>query len=292
MAYVDLLRPSHWFKNLFIFAGVLAGTWRLGFVPLSPSILGSSMLAFVLASFVSSSNYIVNQITDLSYDKKHPTKRNRPIPSGKVSVKIAWIVATALFLLSVGVASFVFVDSLVYSLAALFIAGIFYNVPPIRLKDVVYIDVIAESVNNPVRFAIGWFVVVDKVFPPTLLLFVTFTMAALLLTGKRYDELRTLGKKLTVYRKTFASYTTGRLKLIIYFYALLTLSFFILISLQFKPQLLFLFPLVVIYLRWVVKKIISGEAKAREVETFMQSTRFAGFTALLAILSVLLVFYA
>jgi len=184
------------------------------------------------------------------------------------------------------------VDSLVYSLAALFIAGIFYNVPPIRLKDVVYIDVIAESVNNPVRFAIGWFVVVDKVFPPTLLLFVTFTMATLLLTGKRYDELRTLGKKLTVYRKTFASYTTGRLKLIIYFYALLTLSFFILISLQFKPQLLFLFPLVVIYLRWVVKKIISGEAKAREVETFMQSTRFAGFTALLAILSVLLVFYA
>ena len=38
-----------------------------------------------------------------------------------------------------------------------------YNVKPFRFKDIVYLDVIIESLNNPIRF-LGWFIVVDKLF--------------------------------------------------------------------------------------------------------------------------------
>jgi hypothetical protein len=36
--------------------------------------------------------------------------------------------------------------------------GCIYNIPPIRSKDVPYIDVLSESINNPLRMLAGWFI--------------------------------------------------------------------------------------------------------------------------------------
>ena len=55
--------------------------------------------------------------------------------------------------------------------AALFaVFGVLYNVRPIRAKDRAFLDVIVESVNNPLRFLFGWFAVTPHVAPPVSIL--------------------------------------------------------------------------------------------------------------------------
>ena len=44
--------------------------------------------------------------------------------------------------------------------------GLAYNVPPVRLKEWPYLDVLSESVNNPLRLALGWFALIPDRFPP------------------------------------------------------------------------------------------------------------------------------
>ena len=47
--------------------------------------------------------------------------------------------------------------------------GIIYNVPPFRTKDIPYLDVLSESLNNPLRFILGWHMIIDS-FPPSSIL--------------------------------------------------------------------------------------------------------------------------
>jgi len=52
------------------------------------------------------------------------------------------------------------------TLVLLLIMGVVYNVEPLRSKDKPYLDVISESVNNPIRFLVGWFVLAPEAIPP------------------------------------------------------------------------------------------------------------------------------
>jgi len=49
--------------------------------------------------------------------------------------------------------------------------GMCYNIPPIRTKKKVYLDVISESINNPIRLVLGWFIITSAIYPPSSLLF-------------------------------------------------------------------------------------------------------------------------
>lgn len=88
-AYVAIARPDHWFKNGFMLLGVLLA------VSYQPDALrGRSdwidlLIAVVATCLVASSNYVLNEILDAPHDRHHPLKRNRPIPSGLVSVPIS-----------------------------------------------------------------------------------------------------------------------------------------------------------------------------------------------------------
>ena len=65
--------------------------------------------------------------------------------------------------------------------------GCFYNIPPARTKDVPYLDVLTESINNPLRMLLGWYAVTSVLVPPVSLLVsywpVTSTAAVKLTTG-------------------------------------------------------------------------------------------------------------
>ncbi|MFH1835209.1 MAG: UbiA family prenyltransferase, partial [Methanobacteriota archaeon] len=58
------------------------------------------MLGFISLCFVSSANYIINDVIDLKRDRLNPEKKTRPIASGKLSIKKAAL--TAIILLVVG----------------------------------------------------------------------------------------------------------------------------------------------------------------------------------------------
>jgi decaprenyl-phosphate phosphoribosyltransferase len=84
--YVRILRPLQWAKNVAVFAPVLFGGYLF-----SPLHLGTSLAAFAVLSLLSSSHYIVNDLIDLPANRLHPTKRTRPLPSGAVTIRGAWM---------------------------------------------------------------------------------------------------------------------------------------------------------------------------------------------------------
>ena len=84
---IRTVRPRQWLKNLAVFAvPVFQGLF------FDPDILPLSILAFVSFCFLASGTYILNDLADVSKDRQHPIKKNRPIASGKLSPTAAIIV--------------------------------------------------------------------------------------------------------------------------------------------------------------------------------------------------------
>lgn len=132
LPYASIARPDHWCKNVFMALGVVLAYFCHPdlFGPWTWVQIGLAVLATCL---VASSNYVINEILDAPTDRSHPIKRNRPIPSGRVKLSIAyaeWIL--------LGVAGLAVAWSInrafLFSAAFLLIMGVLYNVPPIRSK--------------------------------------------------------------------------------------------------------------------------------------------------------------
>ncbi len=89
-------RPKHWVKNLLVVAAPVAAG-------LSPTgdVVASVLLAFVAMSLAASGTYLLNDVRDRAGDAAHPTKRHRPIASGRVTPAAATAVATVLLGLAV-----------------------------------------------------------------------------------------------------------------------------------------------------------------------------------------------
>ncbi len=81
LPYVSIARPDHWFKNVFMVAGVMLALFchpeTLGWDRLVPF-----LCAVAATCLLASSNYVINEILDAPSDRSHPKKRLRPIPSG------------------------------------------------------------------------------------------------------------------------------------------------------------------------------------------------------------------
>lgn len=126
MNYIKLMRPKHYMKNFLVFLPLLfSGNF------FDKSNIITCLLGFVCFSLLASTIYIINDIRDKDKDKKHKTKCNRPIASGKISVKnaiifdilliiiIAFICMFGKFnLLSICLVILYFIINLVYSFGA------------------------------------------------------------------------------------------------------------------------------------------------------------------------------
>jgi 4-hydroxybenzoate polyprenyltransferase len=161
---------------------------------------------------VASSNYVLNEVLDAPTDLSHPIKRFRPVPSGQVSVPIALIEWVALGALGLAMASML---NRPFFLSALFLLamGCIYNIPPVRSKDVPYLDVLSESVNNPIRLLLGWFAVAPEDLPPVSLLVAYWMIGAFFMASKRFAEYRSIGQSEVAgaYRKSFRRYDEHKL---------------------------------------------------------------------------------
>lgn len=217
--YLAIARPDHWFKNVFMLPGIVFALYD------SPHLLSINLvIPFILGTFatclIASSNYTLNEILDAPMDALHPVKKFRPVPSGEINIKIGYIQWA--LLAAVGLFIGLFINNwFFFSLLALWIMGICYNVPPIRTKDKPYLDVLSESVNNPLRLFLGWYVIND-LYPPTLSLIIAYWMVgAFFMTVKRYAEYKRINDKevATQYRKSFAYYNEYRLLLSMVYYA-------------------------------------------------------------------------
>ncbi|MDR2874076.1 MAG: UbiA family prenyltransferase [Methanobrevibacter sp.] len=218
--YIKICRPDHWIKQLFILPGCLLAL-LLTSAHLEMNVLLSIGACLIATSFIASANYVINEWLDAEFDKFHPTKKNRPVVVGNLSSKI--IIIEYIILSLIGLILAWFASYLVFlSMALLWVMGILYNLPPIRSKDIPYLDVISESLNNAIRLIIGWFAVNSIYLPPSTIILGYWMAGAFLMDIKRFSEFRAIGdeKIASRYRKSFAYYTEKKLLILAMFYAM------------------------------------------------------------------------
>lgn len=218
--YLKIARPDHWIKNAFLFPGVVVA------LLLTDSFAGAVTLFHIAAGFAAtcltaSANYVINEWLDAEFDRYHPVKKYRPVVAGDMKAAYVALEYAALAVLGLalsGTVNFAFVMTELW----LLIMGILYNVKPIRTKDIPYLDVLSESVNNIIRLLLGWFMVADSVLPPASLVIGYWMAGAFLMGTKRLAEYRMIGDKSTagLYRKSFRYYTQETLLCSSFFYAM------------------------------------------------------------------------
>jgi 4-hydroxybenzoate polyprenyltransferase len=257
LQYLRPLRFDHWIKNLVVPVGSLLA---LAADRVSPdgAAIATISAAFVVSGLVSSVNYAVNEVLDAPFDARHPTKRNRPVPSGRVRIGPLLAVATAVGCLAFGLSWWLLPGPVLVGCGALFLAGLAYNLPPIRLKDWPYLDVVTESLTNPIRLAIGWYAVSVTRLPGLLLLSV-WSLGAFVMTGKRLAELRLLGAAAARYRPTFRAYSVRGLLLVQLGYAVIGLAALARLTATLRPAALPGLPLVAALLAWTFKMTFEAE---------------------------------
>ena len=260
-AWLEYLRPlrfDHWIKNLVVPVGSLLALAAHRSYP-NWAEVGAILLAFLVSGLVSSVNYAVNEILDAPFDARHPTKRDRPIPSGRVRVGPLLVLASAVALLAFGVSWWLLPPAVLGGAFALLVAGLVYNLPPLRLKDWPYLDALTESLTNPIRIAIGWHAVAATA-PPVLLLITVWAFGAFLMTGKRLAELRLLGDLAARYRPTFRAYSVRSLFVVQLAYALVGFGALVRLVMTQRREILPALPLVAVLLGWAFKMTFEPES--------------------------------
>jgi len=124
--------------------------------------------------------------------------------------------------------------------------GCIYNLKPLRAKDAPYVDVLTESVNNPLRMLAGWFISGSLLIPSISLLMSYWMIGCYFMALKRYAEYRDLGDSAVAaaYRKSFKFYTEERLLTSVLFYSSAAMLFFGAFLMRYRLELLFAAPFI------------------------------------------------
>jgi len=241
-ACVSIARIDHWTKNVFVLPGVIIPL-TLTQTPVDPALLATVLTGMLSVGLIASSNYTINEFLDAPFDRLHPVKQFRPVAQGLVSAPVAYVQWFALMIAGMALAATIS-RGFFYTMAALWIMGCIYNLPPVRTKDLPYVDVLSESVNNPLRMVAGWYMV-STIVPPFSLLTSYWMVGCYFMGLKRFSELRELGQELAAsYRRSFRYYTDRLLLVSVMFYAAAAMLFFGAFIIRYRVELVLSFPLV------------------------------------------------
>ena len=179
--YLSALRPQHWLKNLLVFVVIFAAHLFI-----EPVLLGRTLIVFVAFCCCASGGYLINDLCDLTADRRHPKKRLRPFASGRLPLAYGLVMAPALvvagsvlaWLLSwvtLGILLLYFALTLTYSL---------------RLKKIVLLDVLVLAALYSLRIVGGGVAIAiwSSVWLVAFSMFLFISLAFI----KRYAELVTM----------------------------------------------------------------------------------------------------
>jgi 4-hydroxybenzoate polyprenyltransferase len=196
-SYLKLIRVPQWIKNLFVFVPLIFSR-HLFDVNYFVTVLG----AFFLFCFISSIVYIMNDIIDIEADRAHPTKRDRPLASGKIEVKTAVIIAIILGVITMIMLSF-FNMMFILSVIGYLILNIFYST---TFKHIVILDVFSIAAGFMLRIVAGAFVISVEI--SSWLILTTMFISLFLAVMKRRSELQhQINADNTTTRKVLMHYT-------------------------------------------------------------------------------------
>lgn len=283
--HVRLLRLDHSVKQLFVIPGIIVAASICG-ATFNVSLVVRSLIGLSAAIAVASSNYVLNELLDAPFDRLHPTKCLRPAARRSVHVPLAYLQWLVCGLCGM-VLAYAVSRPLFLSVLSLWIMGCLYNIPPIRMKDIPYLDVLSESLNNPIRLCIGWYIVTDKVLPPASLLIAYWMLGAYFMALKRFSEYRQIGcATASLYRRSFARYTEETLLNSVVFYAAAAMLFFGAFIMRYRMEMVFAFPFIALLMVNYFNLAFSQDSPVQHPEKLY---REPGFMILLAACCVVLV---
>ena len=196
-ALFKTMRPRQWPKNAFVFFALVFDKQLFHLPALLRTISG-----FVLFCLVSSIVYLLNDIADIEADRQHPTKKNRPLPSGKLPINVAWIAAIVLVVITLPLAYWL-APGFAAVLATYLVMNLAYSK---WLKHIPIVDVFILAAGFVLRVEAGVTLIIVERFSPWL--YIVTTLGSLYLGfGKRRAELTLLSTGAGSYRKVLEGYS-------------------------------------------------------------------------------------
>jgi 4-hydroxybenzoate polyprenyltransferase len=288
--HIAISRIDHWFKNVFVIPGIIAA---IGVDPshLAPHLAERIVLGLLSVCLVASSNYVVNEVLDAPSDRAHPIKFARPVPSGMVNIPLAYVQWIALMVVGVWIGYRVSLNFAI-TVFVLWVMGCIYNIPPVRSKDLPYVDVLSEAVNNPLRLLAGWFLVGTASVAPASLLLSYWMIGCYFMAMKRYAEYRDIGdpKRAAAYRKSFAFYTEERLLVSIMFYGSAAMLFLGAFIMRYRLELILSFPLIALVMAMYLLLAFQPNSAVQRPEGLYREPKLMGAVILCsALIAVLMI---
>ena len=195
MQYIKLLRPLQWSKNLFVFLPI----FFYGITHIAQ--LWPCCITFVVLSMASSAIYILNDMCDVDYDRRHPEKSQRPIASGSISLPVARGIYIALMLLSMAITYCLLPTSLLWIVAIYLVLNHAYC---FWLKHIAILDVMIVALGFVLRILAG--AGATLVTPSHWIIIMTFLLALFLVLAKRRDDIIKYERTQTSTRHNIKSY--------------------------------------------------------------------------------------
>ena len=250
---IQELRPKQWYKNILLFIGLIF-SFQIGYLELWID----AILGFVIFCILSGSMYLINDIVDCKEDRLHPTKKNRPIASGRLDHRHAFAIALTLIFIAV-------FGSMHLGLRFAIVAAIYvfvtlsYN---FLLKKIYLVDVFTISFGFVLR-AVAGCVAIGVMISPWLIL-CAFLMALFLAFAKRRHELIVMGNDASKHRHILEFYSVSVLdSLLTISMASLIVSYSIYTFLSEHPYMMLTIPFVLYglfrYLDKVYNSKLGGE---------------------------------
>lgn len=263
--YLKIARWNRWPMNLLLVPGYLiALLYSHQTHHFQATHLLMALIALCCAAFA---NYCINEYLDAQFDALHPNKKNRPGAQGLLQLKYVLLeyfllVATALLF------AYWVNTHFLFCIFIFLLMGVAYNVEPIRTKDKPYLDILSESINNPLRFICGWFVVAHPVMPPISVLLCCWMAGAFFMTMKRYAEFRHINnpKIISAYRKSFLYYNAKKLFILAVVFISLTCVLLGIFFAEYKWITLLALPLFVLLFAWYTKISMLPNSPAQHPE--------------------------